>query len=229
MSANPKHEAQDDPINDPATDESKIVSVPPPAAPIPPELEEELDEDEAEFQAMRKDLPGVKGASALGIISIGVGKIPGKNEFFRTHPDFHPVIPIVDVEVGMEKQFFAVDNGMVEALASIGITVSDYILYLTVTAQGSVKIIPIHSTSDNEYVRTKEMGLLAAAKSWQRLYVDQANKVYKVFPAPVGRYADPIWPELKHAKIFRLAFRDKGRLVDSAEHDLFKKWAARDR
>jgi hypothetical protein len=196
---------------------------------ISPELEEELDEDEAEFQAMRKDLPGVKGASALGIVSIGVSKIPGKNEFFRTHPDFHPVIPIVDVEVGMEKQFFAVDKSMVEALASIGITVSDYILYLTVTALGSVKIIPIHSTSDNEYVRTKEMGLLAAAKSWQRLYVDQANKVYKVFPAPVGRYADPIWPELKHAKIFRLAFRDKGRLVDSAEHDLFKKWAARDR
>jgi hypothetical protein len=25
-----------------------------------------------------------------------------------------------------------------------------------------------------------------------------------------------------------LAFRDKGRLVDSPEHPLFKKWAARD-
>ena len=49
-----------------------------------------------------------------------------------------------------------------------------------------------------------------------------------MFPAPAGRFGEPQWPELKHAKIFRLAFRDKGRLVDSTEHPLFKKWAARD-
>jgi hypothetical protein len=116
----------------------------------PPKLEivtdEQVDEDEAEFRKLRRDLPGVKGASAIGIVAIGVGKLPGKNEFFRV-----------------------------------------------------------------------------------RLYTDQENKVYKVFSAPAGRFADPIWPELKPAKIFRLAFRDKGRLVDSVEHPLFKKWAARDR
>ena len=32
---------------------------------------------------------------------------------------------MVDIEVGMEKQYFAVDADMVEALAGIGITVSD--------------------------------------------------------------------------------------------------------
>ena len=34
---------------------------------------------------------------------------------------------------------------------------------------------------------------------------------------------------MKHAKIFKLAFRDRGRLIDSVEHPLFLKWAARDR
>ena len=29
-------------------------------------------------------------------------------------------------------------------------------------------------------------------------------------------------------QIFRLGFRDRGRLIDSPEHPLFKKWAARD-
>jgi hypothetical protein len=190
--------------------------------------EEELDEDEQEFRKLRRDLPGVKGASAIGIVAIGVGKIPGKNEYFRTHPDFRPVIPLVDHEVGMEKQFFAVDANMVVALAGIGITVSEHTLYLTVTPRGGVKIIPIHCTTDNEYARTKEIGLLEGIEQWVRLYTDQENKVYKVFPAPVGRFADPIWPVLKPAKIFRLAFRDKGRLIDSSEHPLFKKWAARD-
>jgi len=61
-----------------------------------------------------------------------------------------------------------------------------------------------------------------------RLYTDQENHCYKVFPAPAGRFADPQWPELKAARIFKLAFRDKGRLVDSVQHPLFLKWAARD-
>ena len=34
--------------------------------------DEQLDEDEAEFRSLRRDLPGMKGASAVGIVSIGV-------------------------------------------------------------------------------------------------------------------------------------------------------------
>jgi hypothetical protein len=190
--------------------------------------EEELDEDEAEFRELRRDLPGVKGASEVGIVSISVGKTPGKNEFFRTYRDFRPVVSLVDVEVGMEKQFFAVKPRMIEPLAGIGISVSDHTLYLTVTPRGAVRIIPVHCTSENDYNRTKEIGLIEAIDQWVRLYTDQENKVYKVFPAPAGRFADPIWPVIKPAKIFRLAFRDKGRMIDSTEHPLFKKWAARD-
>jgi hypothetical protein len=196
---------------------------------IVPPTEAELDEEEQEFRALRRDLPGVQGASAIGIVAVSVGKAPSKNEFFRTHADFRPRVPLVDVKVGMEKQFFAIGGDMEEALKSIGITVSDHLLYLTVTPRGAVRIIPIHCTTDNEYTRTKELGLVEGIEQWVRLYTDQENKVYKVFPAPAGRFADPIWPALKPAKIFRLAFRDKGRLVDSTEHRLFKKWAARDK
>jgi hypothetical protein len=194
---------------------------------------EELDEEEKEFRAMRRDLPGVKGASAIGIVSIGVAKTPGKNEFFRTHPDFRPIIPLVDLEVGMEKQFFAVTDEMVEALAGIGITVTDHALYLTVTPRGAVKIVPVRQANtdgeQNEYARTKEIGLVQGMTEWVRLFTDQENRVYKVFPAPADRFPNPIWPALKHAKIFRLAFRDKGRLIDSPQHALFQKWAARDK
>jgi hypothetical protein len=194
--------------------------------------EEELDEEEREFRALRRDLPGVKGASAAGIVAISVGKAPGKNEFFRTHPDFRPVVPIVDIEIGMEKQFFAVADPMITALAGIGITVTDHTLYLTVTSRGALRLVPVrHANADgdqNEYARTKEIGLREAVDQWVRLYTDQENHAYKVFPAPEGRFSDPVWPELKPARIFKLAFRDKGRLLDSPEHALFKKWAARD-
>jgi hypothetical protein len=194
--------------------------------------EEELNEEEREFRALRRDLPGVKGASAAGIVAISVGKAPGKNEFFRTHPDFRPVVPIVDIEIGMEKQFFAVADPMITALAGIGITVTDHTLYLTVTSRGALRLVPVrHANADgdqNEYARTKEIGLREAVDQWVRLYTDQENRAYKVFPAPDGRFSDPVWPELKPARIFKLAFRDKGRLLDSPEHALFRKWAARD-
>jgi len=190
---------------------------------------EMLDADEAEFARLRRDLPGVKGASAAGIVSIGVGKNPGKNEFFRTHAEFRPTVPMVDVEVGMEKQYFAVDTEMEVALAGIGINVSEHTLYLTITPRGGVRIIPINNATDNEYTRTKEIGLRDGIDRWVRLYTDQENKTYKVFEAPPDRFAEPVWPALSDAKIFRLAFREKGRLVDSPEHPLFKKWAARDR
>ena len=67
----------------------------------PESTDPNLDADEAEFQAMRRDLPGVKGASAAGMVTLAVGKTPGKNEFFRTKADFHPIIQIVNIEVGM--------------------------------------------------------------------------------------------------------------------------------
>jgi hypothetical protein len=199
---------------------------------LPSNIEQELDAEEEEFRTMRRDLPGVKGASAVGIVAIGVSKVPGKNEFFRTHRAFMPTVPIVDLEIGMEKQYFAVTADMVGALSGIGITVTDHRLYLTVTSRGAVRIVPVRQANadgeQNEYARTKEIGLTDGIDKWVRLFTDQENHCYKVFSAPDGRFADPQWPELKPARIFKLAFRDKGRLVDSVQHPLFLKWAARD-
>jgi hypothetical protein len=195
--------------------------------------DEELDEEEQEFRALRRDLPGVKGASAIGIVAISVGKAPAKNEFFRCHPDFRAIVPMVNCEMGMDRHFFAVTAHMVEPLAGIGITVTDHALYLTVTSRGAVRIVPVRQANSdgeqNEYDRTKEIAMLQAREQWVRLYTDLENRCYRVFPASPDRFAVPQWPVLKHARIFRLAFRDKGHLIDSPQHTMFQKWAARDR
>jgi hypothetical protein len=195
--------------------------------------EEELDEEEREFRALRRDLPGVKGAAEVGMLTVSVGRQPTpKNEFYRTHPDFRPVVPLVNIEVGMDKHYIAVDPGMIEPLASIGIAVTDHLLYLTVTPRGGLRIIPICGPNAdgemNEYARTKETALIDGIGDWVRMYVDRENSAYKSFPAPAGRFGEPKWPELKHAKLFRMAFRDKGRLIDSTDHVLVQKWAGRD-
>ena len=197
--------------------------------------EEELDEEEKEFRALRRDLPGVKGAAEAGILTISVGRQPTpKNTFYRTHTTFRPVVPMVINEVGMDKHFIAVMPHMIEPLASMGITVADHTLYLTVTPEGGLRIIPVRGVNEegaqNEWDRTKEMALIEAMDAWFRMYADRANNAYKNFPAPVGRYGDPKWPDpFKPAKIMRMAFKDKGRLIDSTEHILVQKWAGRDK
>jgi len=195
---------------------------------VPEELEEELDEEEREYRALRRDVPGVKGAAAAGMLTIGVGKQPApKNVFYRTHKTFRPVVPLVNVEVGMDKHFIAVMPHMIEPLASMGITVTDHVLYLTITPEGGLRIIPVRAANEegeqNDWDQTKEMALIEAMDA------DKANNRYKNFPAPVGRYGEPNWPDLKPAKIIKMAFRDKGRLIDSSDHILVQKWAGRDK
>ena len=95
----------------------------------------------------------------------------------------------------MEKQFFAVTPDMVEPLASIGISVADHTLYLTLTSRGALRIVPARQANSdgeqNEYHRTKEIGLMQAVNEWVRLYTDQENRCYKVFTAPAGRFSEP--------------------------------------
>ena len=52
---------------------------------IPPEIAAELDEEEKEFRALRRDLPGVKGSSAAGIVTISVGKSPTRLTMCSLH------------------------------------------------------------------------------------------------------------------------------------------------
>ena len=195
---------------------------------------EELDEEEKEFRALRRDLPGVKGAGEAGLLAISVGRQPTpKNEFYRTHPDFRPVIPMVNIEVGMDKRFIAVMPHMIAPLAGIGITVTDHTLYLIVSPRGALRIIPVRGPNaegeQNEWDRTKEMALIDGIDGWVRMYSDREGNCYKSFPAPAGRFGEAVWPGIKDARIMRLAFRDRGWLIDGHEHILVRTWAGRDR
>jgi hypothetical protein len=196
---------------------------------------EQLDEEEQEYRALRRDLPGVKGAGEAGLLAISVGRQPTpKNEFYRTCRGFCPVVPLVDIEVGMDHHFIAVMPHMVEPLASIGISVADHVLYLIITPRGALRIIPVRGPNaegeQNEYARTKEAALIDGVDRWVRMYVDREGNCYKSFPAPADRFGEPNWPEpIKPAKIIRLGFRDRGRLIDGPDHILVQKWAGRDR
>jgi len=191
-----------------------------------------LEEEEAEFRALRRDVPGAKGASDAGMLTISVGKQPSpKNVFYRTHPKYRPVFAMVNVEVGMDHHFIAVMPNMVEPLANIGIAVADHTLYLILTELGGLRVIPVRGQNaegeQNEWDRTKEQALIKGIDGWHRMYADMPNGAFMAFPAPVGTKGEPKWPDIKDSRITRLAFKAKGRLIDSPDHILVKKWDGR--
>ena len=209
-----------------------MAELPAPEA-APAATPEELDAEEQEFRALRRDLPGVKGASAGGIVAISVGKAPNKNEFFRSHREFRPTVSLVDVEVGMEKQFFAVTPDMVDALAGIGITVSDYTLYLTITSRGALRVVPVRQANSdgeqNEYHRTKEIGLIQAVQMSGCAYTPtKRTAATRSSPHRVGRFSDPQWPTAEGSESFPAGLPRQGPAPSTASSTLlFNKWAAR--
>ena len=153
----------------------------------PIDKQAELDEEEAEFRALRRDLPGVKGAGDVGLTAIRVGKKPSpENEFYRTHPDFRPVVPMVNIEVGMDRHYIAVAPNMVEPLASIGITVTNHTLYLIITPRGALQIIPVpvptRTASSTRPLVRKEKALIDGIDAWHRMYWDKESGIYQQLP-----------------------------------------------
>jgi hypothetical protein len=211
----------------PAEDEKRFKVVEPQDGPT----DEQLDEDERALRALRIDLPGSAGAPS-GIISMAVsGRIP-KKEFFRCHPTNTVVVPMVDHVRGMDVEYNIVAPPMVPALASIDIDALPYRLWQLLTTEGASVIVPVRQAdldgSQNSWNQTKEKAFVCAQSGWVRVSTDKPNGRYRVFEAPAGRFGEPQFPELSMAKIIRLAFTDRGHLIDSPEHPLFLKWAARD-
>jgi hypothetical protein len=194
---------------------------------------EQLDAEEEEFRRLQRGVPGVKGSAEAGLVAISVNKQPWKNEFFRTSKEFRSCVAMVDFEKGMDKDYAIVEPHMIEPLVSIGIVVAEYTLYLIINEKGAMRIVAVRGADGegnlNEWNRTKEIALIDGREYWVRIFSDTPNGSYRVFRAPDGRFGEPNWPIIKPARIQRLAFKDRGLVIDGPDHVLFQKWAGRDR
>jgi hypothetical protein len=97
---------------------------------------------------------------------------------------------MVSVTTGMENRFFAVDEPMLVPLETIGIRTVPHTLYLTITTQGVLRVVPVRCADEggdrNEYAATKETALLAGVDQWVRIYSDVKAGNYRVYPAISG-------------------------------------------
>jgi hypothetical protein len=197
---------------------------PEPALLTPEELAK-LDAEEKLLSEMRTDLPGRAGVPD-GVVAITVAHKLPKDTFLRVNKPNTIAVRMYAKTVGMDTEYYAIHPSMWTAFASIDVTLANFRLYEILTHDGAHFVHPVrqadHGDSQNEYTRTKEIALETATTKWVRISTDKANKKYRVFPAAKDRFPDPLFPGYTPARLLKLCFADRGLLVDSAQHDLFK-------
>jgi hypothetical protein len=203
-----------------------------PVAPAAPAIAdvEQLDEEELELRNMRIDLPG-GGPTGAGLTAISVAKTPGKESFFRTHPEHMLDTQLVTSARGLDVSFLAVAPVMVNAMIAIAYPPHPHRLYLTITREGILRFVPVRLPDDgdwNVWQESKELALLQARKVWVRLATNTSEGRYQAFPLEEDVYPDPVWPTLNLARLFRLAFRGRGRLIDTLQHPYYLKLIGRE-
>jgi hypothetical protein len=206
------------------------------SAAIPPETMAELDQDEQFLCELRVDQLGSSAPVSDSQQAIGVGRVP-KDTFFRCRPgsEYQPEIQMVVNTVGFDRSYVAVMPQMVEYLRSIKIFTAKHRVYLITTEDGIYRLVPVRLASrdgsQNVFSRTLQIAMSKAETEWVRIYNDpelrDVDRGWDVFPAPPGRFQDPLWPDTPPGKMIRLGFKDSNNLIDSADHALVKKYQAR--
>lgn len=196
---------------------------------ITPEESAVLDADEALMSQLRVNLFSAAGLAAAAI-PLGVVKAHKPHELFRTHPDASAVQTVFAVtdETQRSADFYAVMPHMVEPLRALKAKIAVCKFYLTITADGIVRWLVCPQTdSENSWLTSREHCAVRARRGWGRMVSNTEADRYDFFdPAELGftvNLPEPAWPPESPAKLFLLAFRDRGRLIADPQHPLFRK------
>ena len=187
----------------------------------------ELSEEELELRNLRIDIPG-GGSTGAGLTSISIAKTPPREQFFRTHPTHVLELHMIESSQGTDVAFLAVLPKMVQPLIAISFRPNPYRLFLTITRDGVLRYVPVRLPGDGEWNawhESKQQVLVEAREAWVRMTAGDGR--YDRYLLEPGVFPDPSWPEISMPRLIRLAFRDRGRLIDSTEHPYFQKLIGR--
>jgi len=154
------------------------------------------------------------------IVSIPVRK-PGRQEFFRTHPDLNMWFETTVLDLKEDRLTYLVEPGLAPYLPGEAVP---KLLVPTITTHGSLSIWPIRL--EDERGRLDEWNTVAseaaerARTKWIRLSANMGAGTYDVLEA-AGTFPDPNWPELSLREILSKAFKE--RLIGDLDHPVLKR------
>src|SRR5215207_9360970 len=180
-----------------------------------------------DIESVRVNPDMLDGVAVNVPLTITVRK-PPKQEFIRVHPKPEFRITVAAVELKEEGEFYLLSGSMREQL--LDTEAATYTLYTYITRAGALRLWPIREMGPdgrvNEWHRTARIAADMAMKSWIRVIPSKHVGGYEVKRAAVA-VPEPTWPDLTMKDIIRIAFKERGWIVDHVDHDLVKKLQGR--
>ena len=155
------------------------------------------------------------------IIHVPVRK-PGRQEYFRTHPDEEYRMPMAILELKEEREFYAVVPAVAKALPGETRTAE---LRFCITRAGTAFLwavpLPTADGRENAWHKTARIAVEHSEREWVRMVANMGAGCYDILVAPPG-LSDPVWPEASLADLLRVAFGN-GRLIDTIDHPVIQR------
>ena len=183
------------------------------------------DQDEALLATLRLDPAKVEAAVKIPI-SVQVRR-PSKQEFIRVHPQLEINVSAIELKEDSDGGLYLVAANMAAALSG---EANAYVLRPYVNRAGVLRLWPLRlpdpDGKQNPWHRTAAVAAIKAMGGWVRVTANRSAGEYEVFVAP-NQPPPPEWPETSFPDMLRLAFTDRGRVIQDAEHPVVKQLLGR--
>ena len=163
-------------------------------------------------------------AATLGVkkalLTVPVRK-PGRQDFFRVHPDVDWRLETVILELKEERETYLVDQSLWGQLPG---ELIPKVLYTAMNRQGVLMLWPIRLPGEDgrhdEWNRSALEAAEMAQKEWIRMVANMSLGAYEVYRA-VADIPDPEWPDTTFQEVLRIAFKD--RFIRSIDHPVLRR------
>jgi hypothetical protein len=165
-------------------------------------------------------------------LGFGVAKVmvmlpvrkPGKQEFFRTNPEFSLTAAVLELKD--ERELYLV---LPDVAAQMPGECTFRNLMLCVSRQGNHFLwpvpVPASDGRENPWHHSARAGADLARHTWIRMIPNQAAGMYDIAEAR-DCVAEPAWPDKAMPELLRLAFGG-GKLIEDFDHPVVKRLQGR--
>jgi hypothetical protein len=150
------------------------------------------------------------------ITEVTIGK-PNRQTFFRVHPEWKSVYPILELKVTMKSEYYIVAP---DAATEIDDEVHPRLLVPVITRDGRLYIWPLRVGNGEQLDQAAASSLAAmqvAKNQWIKLV--WKGHSFGTFTAKKDP-PSPEWPEISFDEMLEIAFKD--RIIDSPDHVVIK-------
>jgi hypothetical protein len=172
---------------------------------------------------LRIDQTNINQIAAKKLLLTVRVKKPGKQEWFRVHPDpeYRVTVALFQEEgESIEKETFLILPSARAYLLDNEYSLNTLYLYVTTQNNPGIWAVRLPDGRKNDWQSTAAAAVELAMTKWVRIAANMTNRANDVFEAP-GDIHTPVWPEKSMRELIHLAFKD--HVIADGNHPMIQK------